>query len=111
MVGLIPLLAVEVLEDDVVQGLKGFKKRLDWFLQHRPDLQECSSYYCPSEAREGHGRRLLAIPSRARLERVLKCVFDEEEFLSPVRDPLRFKNPWATPLCAAFEWPGTSGGL
>jgi hypothetical protein len=83
MVGLIPLLAVEVLDDDLIQRLPGFKKRMDWFLEHRPDLQESSSYYSRLEVKGGGGRRLLAIPSRDRLERVLKYVFDEQEFLSP----------------------------
>ena len=38
MVGLIPLYACLVLEDKVVQKLKGFRKRLDWFLKNRKDL-------------------------------------------------------------------------
>ena len=38
MVGLIPLYACLVLEDRVVQNLKGFRKRLDWFLKNRKDL-------------------------------------------------------------------------
>ena len=38
MVGLIPLYACLVLEDDVIQKLPGFKKRLEWFLTNRPDL-------------------------------------------------------------------------
>jgi hypothetical protein len=83
MVGLIPLLAVEVLDDGLIQKLPGFKKRMDWFLQHRPDLNALSSYYCNSEATGGRGRLLLAIPSRDRLQRVLRYVLDENEFLSP----------------------------
>jgi hypothetical protein len=82
LVGLIPLLAVEVLEDALIQKLPGFKKRMEWFLQNRPDLNELSSYYCTAEGNAG-GRRLLAIPSRERLERVLRYVLDENEFLSP----------------------------
>jgi hypothetical protein len=83
LVGLIPLLAVEVLNDDVIQGLPGFKKRMDWFLEHRPDLDRQISY-CPIlGGGEGHSHRLLAIPSRDRLERVLRYLLDEEEFLSP----------------------------
>jgi hypothetical protein len=36
------------------------------------------------EGRSGdHGHRLLAIPSKERLQRVLRYVFDESEFLSP----------------------------
>ena len=38
MVGIIPLFAVEVLEQDVIDRLPGFKKRLEWFLKHRQDL-------------------------------------------------------------------------
>jgi hypothetical protein len=83
LVGLIPLLAVEVLDDALIQKLPGFKKRMDWFLQNRPDLNELSSYYCSSQASPGRGRRLLAIPSRERLQRVLRYLLDENEFLSP----------------------------
>jgi hypothetical protein len=83
LVGLIPLLAVEVLDDILIQKLPGFKKRMDWFLEHRPDLNQLSSYYCRSDAAPGHGRRLLAIPSLERLRRVLRYLLDEKEFLSP----------------------------
>jgi hypothetical protein len=91
LVGLIPLLAVEVLDDDLVQRLPGFKKRMDWFLEHRPDLQALSSYYCCA-GQAGVGHRLLAIPSRERLERVLGYMLDENEFLSPygIRSVSRF---------------------
>ena len=82
LVGLIPLLAVEILDDDLVQRLPGFKKRMDWFLENRPDLQNLSSYYCCPD-QPGIGHRLLAIPSRERLERVLQYLLDENEFLSP----------------------------
>ena len=37
MVGLIPLFAVEVLDDDVIERLPGFKKRMHWFLENRTD--------------------------------------------------------------------------
>ncbi len=83
LVGLIPVLAVEVLDDNVVRKLPGFKKRMDWFLEHRQDLDRHSSCYRCSEADTDHGRRLLAIPSRERLERVLRYMLDEDEFLSP----------------------------
>ncbi len=83
LVGLIPLLAVEVLDDELIQRLSGFKKRMDWFLEHRPDLNQHISYCCLLENGAGHCRRLLAIPSRERLERVLRYLLDENEFLSP----------------------------
>jgi hypothetical protein len=82
MVGLIPLFAVEVLEDEVLERLPGFRKRLQWFLDNRQDLAQHISYM-EAEGDAGHGHRLLAIPSRARLERVLRYLLDENEFLSP----------------------------
>jgi hypothetical protein len=83
MVGLIPLFAVEVLEDDVIERLPGFRKRMEWFLKYRPDLGQHISYM--QEERDGHdhGHRLLAIPCQGRLERVLRYLLDESEFLSP----------------------------
>jgi hypothetical protein len=83
LVGLIPLLAVEVLDDDTIRSLAGFRRRLDWFLANRSDLHSQISY-CPYlESHEGHCHRLLAIPSREKLERVLRYLLDEREFLSP----------------------------
>ena len=38
MVGLIPLFACLTLEDEVIQKLPDFKKRLTQFLQERPSL-------------------------------------------------------------------------
>ena len=80
MVGLVPLFAAEVLEDGVIEQLSGFKQRMNWFLQNRPDLGQQVAYAIRGT---GAGRRLLAIPSRQRLERVLQYLFDEREFLSP----------------------------
>ncbi len=82
MVGIIPLFAVEVLEASLIKKLKGFSKRLNWFLEHRKDLARHISYM--SEDHDPlHDHRLLAIPTRDRLERTLKYVLDESEFLSP----------------------------
>jgi hypothetical protein len=83
LVGLLPLIAVEVLEDDVIQKLPGFRKRLEWFLNHRKDLAQHISYMNSDGGEDVHGHRLLAIPSRERLERMLRYMLDENEFLSP----------------------------
>ena len=40
MVGLIPLFAVETLEPELLDRLPGFKRRLEWFIEHRPDLTD-----------------------------------------------------------------------
>ena len=81
LVGVIPLFAVEFIEEGRLDHLPGFAKRTRWFLKNRPDLAAHISYL----ARDGKdaGRRLLAIPTKDRLERVLRYVFDEKEFLSP----------------------------
>jgi Glycosyl hydrolase family 63 C-terminal domain len=92
IVGIIPLFAVEVLEQADIDRLPGFRKRMEWFLKYRPDLGRHIAYCDKSgdgekakDTRGGvkHGRRLLAIPSRERLERVLRYLLDESEFLSP----------------------------
>jgi len=82
LVGLVPIFAVEILEDAVVDRLPGFKKRLDWFLRNRRDLARHTSY-CDASGPSGRGLRLLALPSRKRLERVLDYLADEGEFLAP----------------------------
>jgi hypothetical protein len=84
MVGIMPLFAVEIMEDNVIDRLPGFRKRMQWFLDHRQDLARHISY-CNRQRSDGtsHGHRLLAIPSRSRLERVLRIILDEREFLSP----------------------------
>jgi hypothetical protein len=82
IVGLIPLFAVEVLEQEVFSRLPGFCKRMQWFVDNRKDLAWHIAYM--EGLGENHqGRRLLAIPSRQRLERVLRYALDENEFLSP----------------------------
>jgi hypothetical protein len=78
MVGLLPLIACEVLEDADVDQLPAFKKRMRWFLENRKDLAGQVSF-----AVGQHGHALLAIPSRDRLLRVLRYLLDENEFLSP----------------------------
>ncbi len=79
MVGIIPLFAVSILDEAVIARLPGFSKRMKWLLENRRDLFDQISF-CSEGAT---GKRLLSIPSRGRLERVLRRVFDEREFLSP----------------------------
>ncbi len=38
LVGLIPLFAVETLEPEVVDALPGFRSRLEWFIENRPEF-------------------------------------------------------------------------
>jgi hypothetical protein len=80
MVGLIPLFAVETLEPGLLDRLPSFKKRLEWFIAHRPDLT--GNVAC-MRTRGQLERRFLSIVDRERLTRVLKVMLDEKEFLSP----------------------------
>ncbi len=82
LVGVIPLLAVEVLDESVINRLPGFKARLEWFLKTRPDLAKHVGSTTEGSGSEGRLLRLLSVPSKERLERLLKHVLDETEFLS-----------------------------
>jgi hypothetical protein len=95
MVGLIPLFAVETLEPEVLDRLPDFKRRLEWFIDNRPDLTE--KFACMRS--EGMGeRRLLSIANQDQLRGILKYMLDEREFLSPygIRALSRFhrENPY-----------------
>ena len=80
MVGLIPLFGVETLEPDVVDRLPGFKRRMQWFLDNRPDLAD---HVVEVQNLDGSIRRLLSIVNQDQLPRVLRFMLDEDEFLSP----------------------------
>jgi hypothetical protein len=113
MVGIIPLFAVEVIEQGVIDRLPGFSKRLKWFLENRKDLADHISWMTPGRR---EGSRLLALPSRERLLRVLRYVLDEREFLSPygVRSLSRIhlEKPFVFPVdghdCRVDYVPGES---
>ncbi len=75
MVGLIPLFAVATIDSETLDALPDFKQRFEWFLKNRPKLT--------ANVETKDERRLLSIAFRERLERVLKVMLDENEFLSP----------------------------
>ena len=95
MVGLIPLFAVETLEEDWLDRLPDFKRRTEWFLKNRSDLTDEIS--CLQE-RGVRNRYLLALVNRTRLERILRCMLSEDEFLSDygIRSLSRYhrENPY-----------------
>jgi len=79
MVGLIPLLAVETLEPELLARLPGFRRRLEWFLSHRPDLASLVSHWQDPGRGE---RRLLSLLRGHRMKKLLTRMLDESEFLS-----------------------------
>ena len=80
MVGLIPLLAVDTLEESQLAAMPDFQKRIDWFLKNRPNLVANVADLC---ATGHHERRLLSIVDPDRLKVLLTRMLDETEFLSP----------------------------
>ncbi|MEX2262781.1 MAG: glucosidase [Bryobacteraceae bacterium] len=96
LVGLIPLFAVYTLEPEAVDRLPGFKRRLEWFIEHRPDLTQNVASMCTLGRGE---RRLLALANGERLRSVLTVMLDENEFLSPygIRSISRYhrENPYS----------------
>src|ERR1700722_9644183 len=79
MVGLIPLFAIEAFEPEDLARVPSFVKRMQWFLDHNPDVRE---HVDMSQKSEGGNRLLLTIANRKKLERIYRYVFDENEFLS-----------------------------
>ena len=79
MVGLIPLFAVEVVDQAQLEKVPEFAARLKWFLDYRPDLARLvAQWNVPGSG----DRRLLSLVSGHRLERILRRLLDETEFLS-----------------------------
>jgi hypothetical protein len=79
LVGLMPLLAVETIEPDVLERLPAFGRRMQWFLDHRPDLASLVSHW---EVPGVGQRRLLALARGHRMKRLLTRMLDPDEFLS-----------------------------
>ena len=80
IVGLIPLFAVGTIEQVEIDRMPGFKRRMNWFIEHRPDL--CQNI--ASITRQGvQERRLLSIVHRDKITKLLARMLDENEFLSP----------------------------
>ncbi|HUF04795.1 MAG TPA: hypothetical protein VMM38_11555 [Aridibacter sp.] len=79
LVGLIPLFAVEVLEQKWLDELPEFKRRTQWFIENRPDLiHEIACLQAHGE----EDSRLLSLVNTDRLERILRTLLSEQEFLS-----------------------------
>lgn len=81
LVGLIPLYASLTLEPDLLDRFPSFRKRLNWFLEHRKDI--AARNIASMETRGVGERLLLSLVSKERLVAILEKMFDEDEFLSP----------------------------
>ncbi|MVN75106.1 glucosidase [Hymenobacter sp. HMF4947] len=79
MVGLIPLFAVEVLDESLLESAPKFLARMNWLLANRPHLAALVSHW--QEPGKG-ATRLLSLLRGHRLKRLLARMLDTEEFLS-----------------------------
>jgi hypothetical protein len=79
LVGLMPLLAVETIEPELLDAMPGFKERLEWYLENRPDLASLISRWHDPGAGD---RRLIAITRGHRMKCLLRRMLNPDEFLS-----------------------------
>lgn len=79
VVGLIPMFAVEVIEDEMLEKLPVFKARMHWIMENKPELASLVSYW---EVKGQDSKHLLSLLRGHRLKRLLVRMLDEKEFLS-----------------------------
>ncbi|MHA2329721.1 MAG: MGH1-like glycoside hydrolase domain-containing protein, partial [Candidatus Hodarchaeales archaeon] len=77
MVGLIPLFAVEVIDQTLIDKLPDFKRRMEWFIKNRKDLAQ--NIFCQSGE---SAKYIFSIVKANQLNRILEKLLDEDEFLS-----------------------------
>jgi len=78
IVGLIPLLAVAVIEKSTLNNLSDFKRRINWFESYRIK----NNRFWPNEERSDSDKILLSLVPKERLVALLKRMLNETEFLS-----------------------------
>jgi hypothetical protein len=89
LVGLIPLYAIERLEEDWIKPFTGFHSNLHWFLKNR---QEIVKSCVTTIEREGQTVHVLAIVDEEQMRHLLGCIWDPAEFRSPFG--LRSLSKW-----------------
>ena len=113
VVGLIPLLAVEVLDSAVLAKLPEFTSRMEWYLKHRSNLAGLIADWRISGTKD---RRLLSLLRGHRVKALLTRMLDETQFLSDYgvrslskkheHNPYRFQSGSGTYEVA--YWPAES---
>ncbi len=79
IVGLIPMFAVEVIDDEMIENLPNFKKRMKWVLENKPELASLVSRW---EVKGQDSKHLLSLLRGHRLKRLLSRMLNPDEFLS-----------------------------
>ncbi len=80
MVGLLPLTAVAIFEEDIMEKLPTFRKHARDFLMRHPELE--ANLHMPTTPGVA-GRRLLSTVNEDKLRRILTKMLDEKEFFGP----------------------------
>lgn len=79
LVGIIPLYALDFINEEELEKLTEFRQSFHWFLTHRKDLVQ----YCISEHNvNGKKKYMLALMRDHQMKRVLTKVWDQKEFRS-----------------------------
>lgn len=78
VVGLSPLFAVSIIENEILEKLPDFKKRMKWFQDYRRQM----NLYLPSQIRKDYEGTLLSLVNKERLYFLCDKLLDESEFLS-----------------------------
>ncbi len=80
IVGLLPLAAVAVFEEDILAKLPKLRERARLFMGRRPEL--AANMHLPGQAGVAD-RRMLSIVNEQKLRRILARMLDEAEFFGP----------------------------
>ncbi len=80
MVGLLPLAAVAIFEEDTLEKLPTARKRIQELMRRHPEL--AANLHMPSTPGIA-GRRMLSTVNEEKLRRILARMLDENEFFGP----------------------------
>jgi hypothetical protein len=102
LVGLLPLCATTVIEDDVIDRYPQIAGHVAAFIRRNQDLlANIADPFVPGV----HGRRLLSLVNEDKLRRILARMLDEERFLGP--HGIRSVSRWHLEHPYAFDVAGT----
>jgi hypothetical protein len=98
MVGFVPLFGTWTVPNSIFDRYPGFKRRRQWFIEHRPDLVDSAG---PMAVPGENGNVMAALVREDQLRRMLTYMLDEKEFLSPfgVRSVSKYHQEHPVVLC------------